>query len=139
MEMHQSREGEWTFWTVAFILLSRRMDTRYKKKKGHEWEELAAQYYQNQWYILIESNYTIPWWELDLIFQHHNILTFVEVKVVDHIDDLQEYLTPKKLWHVKHTIAYYLLTHPTDREYVLDVVFVRDNSILDVYKNVTNS
>lgn len=115
------------------------MDTRYKKKKGDKWEELVAQYYQNQWYILIERNYTIPWWELDLIFQHNDIMTFVEVKVVDHIDELQGYLTSKKLWHVKHTIAYYLLNHPTDMEYVLDVVFVRDNSILDAYKNVTNS
>jgi len=115
------------------------MSTKYNKKKGHEWETIVAQYYQNQWYILIERNYTIPWWELDLIFHKNNILTFVEVKVVDHIQDLQNYITTRKLWHIKHTIAYYLLTHPTDKEYLLDVVFVRDNSILDTYKNVTNS
>jgi len=115
------------------------MNTKYKKEKGREWEELVAQYYQNQWYILIEKNYTIPWWELDLIFQKNNILTFVEVKVVDHIHELQDYVTHKKLWHIKHTINYYLLIHPTDKEYTLDIVFVRDNSILEVYKNVTNS
>jgi putative endonuclease len=115
------------------------MNTKYKKKKGEEWETLVAEYYKQQWYILIERNYTIPWWELDLIFQKNDILTFVEVKVVDHINDLQNYVTDKKLWHVKHTITYYLLTHPTDQEYTLDVVFVRDNSILEVYKNVTNS
>lgn len=113
--------------------------TTYKKDKGDEGEELVAQEYQNQWYILMERKYTIPWWELDLIFQKNDILTFVEVKVVDHIDELQDYVTPKKIWHVKHTIEYYLLNHPTDQEYVLDVVFVRDNSILDTYKNVTNS
>jgi Holliday junction resolvase-like predicted endonuclease len=75
---------------------------------------------------------------LDLIFQKDNILTFVEVKVVDQIDDLYDYVTPKKLGHVKHTIEYYLLNHPTSREYVLDIVFVRDNSILEVYANATN-
>ncbi len=116
-----------------------RMSTKYKKDKGNEGEDLVAQEYQNRWYTLIERKYTIKWWELDLIFQKNNILTFVEVKVVDHMDDLQDYVTPKKLWHVKHTIEYYLYTHPTDKEYVLDVVFVRDNSIFEIYKNVTNT
>jgi len=115
------------------------MNTKYRKEKGKEWEILVAENYQNQWYILIEKNYTIPWWELDLIFQKDNILTFVEVKVVDHIQELHDYVTPKKIGHVKHTIEYYLLKHPTDKDYVLDVVFVRDNSIFEIYKNVTNS
>ena len=115
------------------------MNTKYKKEKGEEWENLTAQYYQDQWYMLIDRNYTIQWWELDLIFSKNNILTFVEVKVVDHIEDLQDYITPKKLWHVKHTIEYYLLNHPTDKEYLLDIVFVRNNSILDIYTNVTNT
>lgn len=115
------------------------MNSKYKKMKGNEGETLVANHYQDQWYVLIERNYTIPGWELDLIFRQNNILTFVEVKVVDHIDELQGYLTLKKLWHVQHTIAYYLLTHPTDMEYLLDVVFVKNNSILDIYKNVTNS
>ncbi|MFA6255771.1 MAG: YraN family protein [Candidatus Absconditabacterales bacterium] len=115
------------------------MNTKYKKMKGNAGEELVANYYQDHGYILIERKYTIKGGELDLIFQKNNILTFVEVKVVDHIDDLQDYVTPKKLGHVKHTINFYLLTHPTDKEYVLDVVFVRDNSILQIYQNVTNT
>lgn len=115
------------------------MNTKYKKEKGKEWEDIVAKYYQDQWYIFIDKNYTIPWWELDLIFQKNNILTFVEVKVVNHIDDLQDYVTQKKLWHIKHTISYYLLNHPTDMEYILDIVFVRNNSILDTYTNVTNT
>ncbi|MCX6824100.1 MAG: YraN family protein [candidate division SR1 bacterium] len=115
------------------------MNTKYKKEKGEKGEILVGENYQNQGYMLVEKNYTIPGGELDLIFQKNNILTFVEVKVIDHIDELQDYVTQKKLGHVKHTINYYLLTHPTDKEYTLDVVFVRDNSIFEVYKNVTNS
>lgn len=109
------------------------------KEKGNEWEDLVCQYYQDHWHTLIKKKYTIKWWEIDLIFQKHNFLTFVEVKVIDHVDDLQDYVTPKKLCHVKHTIEYYLYTHPTDKEYALDVVFVRNNSIVEVYENVTNS
>ncbi|EKD24675.1 MAG: hypothetical protein ACD_80C00174G0025 [uncultured bacterium (gcode 4)] len=115
------------------------MNTKYKKEKGDEGEDIVALHYQDQWYTLVERKYTILWGELDLIFQKDNILTFIEVKVVNNIDDLQDYVTHKKLWHVKHTINYYLLGHPTWREYVLDVVFVRDNSILEVYENVTNT
>ena len=114
------------------------MNSMYKKDKGDEWENIVSNYYQDLWYTLIERKYTISWWELDLIFHKNNRLTFVEVKVVNHIEDLQNYVTSKKLWHVKHTIEYYLLNHPTDQEYTLDVVFVRDNSILEVYENVTN-
>lgn len=115
------------------------MDTRYKKDKGDEGEAIVAQYYQNKWYVLIEKNYTIAWWEIDLILKKKDILTFVEVKVVDYIDDLYDYVTPRKLGHIKHTIQYYLLQHPSDKTYVLDVVFVKNNSIVEAYENVTNT
>lgn len=115
------------------------MDPKYKKMKWNLWESIVADHYLAKWYILLEKNYTIQWWELDLILQKDDILTFVEVKVVDHTDQLHEYVSWKKLWHVRHTIEYYLLSHPTDKEYILDVVFVRDNSILETYENVTNT
>lgn len=115
------------------------MNNMYEKAKGNEGEDCVARYYQDHWYTLIGKKYTIHWWEIDLIFQKDNMLAFVEVKVVDHIHDLQDYVTPKKLWHVKRAIEYYLLNHPTEHEHVLDIVFVRDNSILEFYENVTNS
>lgn len=110
----------------------------YKKDKGDEGEAIVAEYYQNNWHTLLKTKYTIQWWELDLIFENNKLLTFVEVKVVDSIDDLQDYVTQKKLWHIKHTIEYYLAAHPTSKEYVLDIVFVKDNSIFEVYANATN-
>jgi len=113
--------------------------TTYKKDKGDEGEALVAIHYQNHWYTLLERKYQIKNGELDLIFQKDNILTFVEVKVVDYMDDFHDYVTLKKLWHVKHTIEYYLFTHPTKVEYTLDVVFVKNNSIFEVYENVTNT
>lgn len=142
--MYQSKQGERDIQSVknGFKISTKigmTWDTKRKKKKGSQWEALVAQHYHDHWYTFIERNYTIKGWELDLIFQKNDILTFVEVKVVDHIEDLQDYLTSKKLWHIKHTINFYLLTHPTDQEHVLDVVFVKNNSILEIYKNVTNT
>ncbi len=125
-------------WVISiYIICIYRM--RDKKNAGDKWEELVAQHYQQIWYHLIEKKYTIKWGEIDLIFEKDRTLFFVEVKVVNTIQDLQDYITTKKLGHVKHTIAYYLMTHPTDKEYVLDVVFVRNNAILHIYNNVTNT
>ncbi len=124
---------------INFLFDDKKTRMKYKKDKGNQWENLVAAYYQNQWYLLIVKNYTIVWWELDLIFQKNNILTFVEVKVVDHVEDLQNYVTSKKLWHIKRTIKYYLLSHGVEGEYTLDIVFVRNNSILQVIQNVTNT
>lgn len=115
------------------------MNTTYKKNKGGHGEEIVSTHYQQQGYTLLSRNYTIAWGELDLIFSKDNALYFVEVKVVDHIDDLHNYITPKKLQAVSHTIDHYLHTHPTTMNYVLDIVFVRDNSILEIYQNITNT
>lgn len=115
------------------------MDTTYKKDKGNKGEDLVAHYYQHHGYVLLEQNYTIAWWELDLIFSKDDTLFFVEVKVVDHIDELDNYITKKKLHHLSHTIDHYLHTHPTLMNYVLDIVFVRDNAILEIYQNITNT
>jgi len=109
------------------------------KEKGDQWELLVAEYYQNKGHILLQHKYTIHWGELDLIFENDELLTFVEVKVVDYIDDFFDYITPKKLWTVKRTMERYLLNHPNDKPYVLDVVFVKNNSIVEIYENVTNT
>lgn len=113
--------------------------TRYNKDKGDEWELLVAEYYQKKGHTLLQHKYTIHWGELDLIFENDKLLTFVEVKVVDYIDDFFDYITPKKLWAIKRTMERYLLKYPTNKEYVLDVVFVKHNSIVEIYENVTST
>ncbi len=113
--------------------------TRTNKDKGDKWELLVAEQYQSRWYTLLHKKYTIQNGELDLIFENNDCLTFVEVKVIDHTDDLFDYITPKKLGAVKRTIERYLLNNPTEKPYILDIVFVKDNSIVEIYENVTNT
>ena len=38
-----------------------------KKQIWYKNEELVKQYYINNWYKLIKWNYTIQWWEIDLL------------------------------------------------------------------------
>lgn len=111
----------------------------YLKKKGKAGEDLVAKHYESLWYEILARNYTFTDWELDIVAIKWDILAFVEVKVVDHIEDIHGYLSPKKLWAVKRSIELYLYKHPHDKEISLDVAFVAWNSIVEIYENVTNT
>jgi len=100
-------------------------------------ESLACEYLINQWYSIIEQNYTIRWWELDIVVRKWQILTFVEVKLVNHVLDLHDYITPAKLKHLHRTIEFYLREHRHDGDIQLDVIFVRYGEIIDHVKNVS--
>jgi Holliday junction resolvase-like predicted endonuclease len=60
----------------------------------------------------------------------------VEVKVVNYIENLHDYITPKKLQKLKHTIETYLWKYPTKKIVRIDVVFVKDNKIIEIFKNI---
>ena len=110
-----------------------------RKEKGREAEHLVAEYLVNQGYSIIDQNYTIRGWELDIIAEKWNIRTFVEVKSVDHTEDLLDYITPHKKSSLLRTINDFNYRHPTQKELSLDLVFVKQNSILHHYRNITNN
>ena len=51
-----------------------------KREKGKEYEEQAAQYLEEQGFVLLERNFRSRQGEVDLIGLHENCLVFVEVK-----------------------------------------------------------
>jgi Holliday junction resolvase-like predicted endonuclease len=55
------------------------------------------------------------------------------------VDDLMWYIKPQKLKFLERTIEDYLYKKNLDFEVRLDVAFVKNNSILEVFENVTNS
>lgn len=111
-----------------------------KKKLWYAWEAIAAEYYKNQWYTVLEQNYTIPWGELDLVVQKNDMMVFVEVKVIDTMDDLHDYVTTKKIYFLQRAIEKYLYKHDIiDQEIQLDVVFVKNNMVTEHFRNITNT
>ena len=64
-------------------------------------------------------------------------MIFIEVKILDWIDDLHDYITKQKLQYLKRAIKSYLVTRPTQKEIQLDVVFVQQGKVLEVFENVT--
>lgn len=108
------------------------------KQKGNAGEDLAAKHYESLWYTLLARNYTFPDGELDIVAVKWNCLTFIEVKVIDYIDDTFDYVTPRKLSFLKRAIRQYINDHPSSHDISLDVVFVQENRIVEIYPNVTN-
>ncbi|HRX63932.1 MAG TPA: YraN family protein [Candidatus Absconditabacterales bacterium] len=110
-----------------------------KREIGQEGEELVLGYYEEKGYEILDTNYTIPGGEIDIVAQKDGELVFVEVKVVDHIDDLMGYIKPQKLMFLERSIQDYMYKKNLDFDIRIDVAFVKDNDILDVFENVTNS
>lgn len=109
------------------------------KEIWKEAEKIIATHYQHEGYQILETNFTMRWGELDIIAQNDDEIVFIEVKAVDHTDDLHNYVTPLKLSTLEKTIQYYLYKHPTTKLIRLDIAFVRANTILDIYRNITNN
>lgn len=110
-----------------------------KREVWQEWEDMVIWYYEENNYEILDTNYTIPGGEIDIVAQKDWELVFVEVKVVDQIDDLMWYIKPQKLKFLEKTIQDYMYKKNLEFDVRLDVAFVKDNTILEVFENVTNS
>lgn len=108
-----------------------------KKQDWYLAESLACEYLAHHWYVIVERNYTIRWGELDIITKHWTTLIFVEVKLVNHVYDLHDYITASKLKHLYKTIEFYIREHRHHWDIQLDVIFVRQGQVIDHVKNVT--
>jgi len=107
-----------------------------KRPLWYEWENIVKNYYLSKWYDFCDSNYTIRGWEIDLVFKKDWICHFIEVKVVDKVDDIFGYITKNKLKSLEKTIHFYLFSKGLTLDYSLDVVFVKNGSIYQIYDNV---
>lgn len=110
-----------------------------QKEKGKKAELLVASHYQNLGRTLLHHGWTIPGGELDLVLQKGEELRFVEVKCVDAIHDIDQYVSRKKISTLERTIEQYLDREGGKGEYSLDVAFVQDEEIIELYENVSNN
>ncbi len=135
----------WFTWIIQYVLPTRLPAYKlhllsihmHKRAVGTRWEEVALQAYIDEGRRLVVRNFTMRGGEIDLIVENSSQLVFVEVKVVDSLNDLYDYITPVKLKHLTKTIERYLYTHPTDKQIQIDVVFVQQEKIIHQYRNIT--
>lgn len=112
----------------------------YNKQIWYKNEDLVKDFYVQNWYNTIEQNYTIQWWEIDLLMEKWWELVLIEVKTVNHIDELDNYITERKIWFLQKTLESFL--QKIDGKWIenirLDVVFVKNGEIIEIYDDVTN-
>lgn len=111
-------------------------DTHYKKTAGYEGEDIAQSLYESHGYVCKEKNFTIRWGEIDLIMENNVNIIFVECKVVNYIDNLHDYITPKKLAAIKNAVDTYIWKFPTQKIVRIDIVFIKDKQVIEIYKNI---
>lgn len=111
------------------------------RQLGKQSEELIQYHYQQQGRIPLEHNFTIRWGEIDLLMEKEKTLVLIEVKTINHIDELDHYISSKKIWFLQKTLAYYLqnVNTQTYQEIRIDVAFIKQGKIIEIYENITNT
>lgn len=80
------------------------------------WEEIAVKYLEEKWYFIIERNYQIKWWEIDIITRDGDFFVFVEVRYrrdESHGHPLDTF-GPMKRRTLKRTAYMYVNKHKID-------------------------
>jgi len=108
------------------------------KITGSLGEKIAALYLEKKGYVIIETNYSRKWGEIDIIARKDRLVHFVEVKTVSYeTKDLLQYAVTHETWRPEeqvhqfklHQIEKALETWISDTEYegdwVIDVMAVR--------------
>ena len=110
-----------------------------KRAIWYKAEEAVKNYLIDEWYQIIHQNYTIRWWEVDIVAEKDNDRIFVEVKEVRQTHDLHDYITPKKIQTLYRTIEHFNLEFPSKKNLRIDLVFTKDNNIIHYYQNISNN
>ena len=102
------------------------------KQKGYQSENLVKDHYLNLDYRFLHANWTIPGWEIDLIFESDSELVFIEVKTVDYTEDLENYITKSKLKALERSVEAYITKYPTSKDLRIDVVFIQQGKSMKI-------
>lgn len=105
---------------------------------GHA-EDVVANRLETKWVHIIQRNRTMRWGEIDIIAQKDDLLLIVEVRSVDQIHDLQAYMPAAKMKHLIRSSEHRIHLHRWDGPVRIDVVYVRWDSVVEWFQNVTNT
>lgn len=107
-----------------------------RKQKWYAGEKLVCDMYISQWFTCLQQNYTLRWGEIDLIMSKDDLLVFVEVKVVNTMEDVHGVVTPRKCQLLKRTILRYMQRFPVNWDIRVDLVFVANWAIISHLENI---
>lgn len=109
-----------------------------KKGLWYWWEKITAELYTSKWWIIERMNYTIKWWEIDIVAVKWQIYKFIEVKTVNFVDDIYNFITAGKKAALRRAINKYLVdmnldVYDTDAS--VDFIFIKNGKVREVFEN----
>ncbi len=98
-------------------------------------EEIARRYLEEKWYQIIEMNYTIKWWEIDIIAKEKGLYIFVEVRYrfdESHAHPLDTFTYSKRRVMKRSVLSYLMKHHIAEDQIRIDFIGImprKDSSI----------
>ena len=99
------------------------------KQKWYLFEKRVEDFLKSKWYSIITKNFTIRWWEVDLIAEKNGIIHFIEVKWTTKNFDFQDYITKWKIKALERTAKMWIAKNKKYDWYQFDLVLVNGESI----------
>ena len=112
----------------------------YKKQRWYKYEKIAQDFLIQKGFSILDTNFTIRWWEIDIISQKDNIVSFVEVKWVSKYTDFQDYITASKLKALERTAKHWIYKNDDESilEYRFDLILVENDKVIDFIEWITS-
>lgn len=87
-----------------------------RRATGYVGEEVARKYLEWKGYEIIEMNYTIKWWEIDIIARDDDITVFIEVryKFDESYAHPLDTFWPMKRRILRRSVMYYVMKNWLD-------------------------
>lgn len=85
-----------------------------KRSQWYVYEEKVVEYLKERWYKILNQNFTIRGWEIDIIAMKNGDVCFVEVKGTSVPMDFQDYITKGKQRNLERTAAYWKKKYEND-------------------------
>jgi len=103
------------------------------KEKGYKFEKIAETYLISQWYKILDRNFTIIGWEIDLIAMKNGIVSFVEVKWSSSNIDFQNYITKWKITALQKAAEHWIYKNDDEniKEYRFDLILIENWKVVD--------
>jgi len=99
------------------------------KQKGYFFEKQVENFFKSKWFTILDKNFTIRGWEIDLIVEKDDIVHFVEVKGTTKNIDFQDYITKSKIAALEKAAKAWINKNGVYNWYQFDLVLVSGDSI----------
>ena len=111
-----------------------------KKQLWYKYEDIARKFLEEKGFKILDTNFTIRWWEIDIIAQKGNIVSFVEVKWVSKTIDFQDYITNSKLKALERTANHWIYKNDDESifEYRFDLILVENGKVIEFIEGFTS-